>query len=251
MLPDEGPPSHDRAAAPDVPRMPWEDRGRGAWGRLLDTLGSGLHPVRDVARVSHGPVGASATFALWTAVPLMFLAGIFPFTQLLLFGSSTELQLAGEPTTGALFVDVLRGGALGVAHLSVTWLVASWNFVALARFSSDPQLTPARPAPAAWRVALYRAWLLPAGLTFFYLIAWLGPEPNETRAQLLMLVSHALPSVILMLHFSAVARYLGASPLAAAPVSLLPVLVFWPAYWWGLSLLMELGLLPVPEMPAS
>jgi len=224
--------------------MPWEVSGRPFAARLWATLGSAFHPIRDVARVSHGSVAPATRFALLTAVPVMLLSGILPCTRLLQFDSNLSVTLKGSPSPLELVLDVGAGAGLGLLILATGWFFSSWNFVALARFAADPALAPANPVSAAWRVGLYRAWLLPAAVLFLYLTLWVGPAPNATRGQLLNLAFVVLPGVVQMLNFSATARYLGASSLASVPVSFGPVLIYWLSLGMGYQTLLELGYLP-------
>jgi len=244
---DEAPQPYDFAATPSVPQMPWEERGRPFAARLWATLGSTFHPVRDVARVTHGPVAPAARFALLTAIPVMLLSGILPCTRLLQFDSNLSLTLKGSPTPVEIALDVGAGAGLGMLILVTGWAFSCWNFVALSRFAADPALAPVTPVPAAWRVGRYRAWLLPAAVLLLYLTLWVGPTPNATRGQLLNLAFVVFPGVVQMLHFSATARYFGASSLASVPVSFAPVLIYWLSLGMGYQSLMELGYLPAAD----
>jgi hypothetical protein len=172
---------------------------------------------------------------------------IIPFTHLIQFKSGFAYEVVQKPGL-TLEADLARAMAigLGISLLSfLSWAVPFASLLqAFARESHDPAA-----GRAAWRMALYRSWIVPFGLSLFWLSMWGLPEQTAPMVgELSWLLFQIMPRLLVVLHCHALARFMGASTGGALAVSMVPVAVEGAA-----ALLLGTavkGLLPpMPEAP--
>jgi hypothetical protein len=206
--------------------MPWEAPGLSFPRRLFGTLRSTFSPLRTIQAVSSGSVSAALGFCLIWTLPWMPLWAIMPFTHSLLFKHSFGLEVVRDK--GALSVpwDVARAAGIGVLLSSVAMLSWALPFASLLRAFAKTRDAGVDPRHAAWRMVLYRAWVVPCGLSLLALCAWsLPPEPNRFLIEISLLAFQLLPRILVLMHCFAMARYFGVEGLASFAVAVVPLVV--------------------------
>jgi len=208
--------------------MAWENAELPFLRRVSDTLLSTFQPVRSLRSVAHGPIGPALSFGLLSSIPWMMLWAILPFTHTLLFGPSFALTLTKGAVASQVQPDVLRAASVGFALSALGFLSWALPFASLTRAfcASPPHAIEARRA--AWRTALYRAWIIPFGFTLWSLVLWGVPDkPPSAVLELAMLGCQLVPRLLVLIHCQAMARYVGASTLGALGVAVVPVALEW------------------------
>jgi hypothetical protein len=174
----------DPAAA--APALAWETQQGSGLQRFFRTLSSAFQPVHTAPAFARPGLRRPLAFFLMTALPTAALAGVIPNTKTLMFGSALSVIVQGHPAAGAIAFDVVRAMLLQVLFFAVDFLAIALPYTSLVRAYAQP----AR-ATAALRVLLYRSWLAPFALLFFYLGAWVlpgGDKPQEPTPLLPLLV---------------------------------------------------------------
>ncbi len=206
----------------------WEDASLSLVRRALATLAATFQPVRTLRSVAHGPLSPALVFAAWSGLPFMLLWAIVPFTHTLLFGPELQIRLAKGALASQVEPDVLRAAGIGFVLSLVGFFSWALPFASLTRAfcASPPHALEARRA--AWRTALYRAWIIPCGFTLWSLVCWAVPsDPSPLLIQPALVVCQLLPRLLVLIHCQAMARYVGASTLGALGVAVVPLAVEW------------------------
>lgn len=206
----------------------WEDPSLPFVRRVLSTLAATFQPVRSLRSVAHGPLAPAMVFAFWSSLPWMLLWAILPFTHTLLFGPQFAVTLAKGAVTSQIQGDVLRASGIGFLLSTAGFLSWAVPFASLTRAfcASSPHALEARRA--AWRTALYRAWIIPFGFTLWSLVLWAVPDkPPMMAMELALLLCQLAPRLLVLIHCQAMARYVGASTLGALGVAVVPVALEW------------------------
>jgi hypothetical protein len=226
--------------------MGWEDDALPWYQRLSRTLGATFAPIESLHAVANGEVAPALRFALLSALPFMFLWAVVPFTHTLRFGPSFDVVVLPH---GAMPIelDVVRALAIGLVFSGLSQLSWALPFASLVAAFSDGS-RPEDPRRAGWRTALYRMWVVPFGMTVFFVVVWgLPAGPSEFVAELAVLGLQMLPRMLILVHCHVMARYFGANGFGALVVSVVPLVVQWAV---GLSL-QELAVRLAPVMPAQ
>lgn len=243
---------------PDPPQPPatsgpigWEDPARSWPRRLLATLGATFAPVETLLAVAGGPIAPAVRFALAATVPWMLLWAIIPFTHRLAFapGFALEVLPAKPGAPDSVWLDVLRAAAIGFGLSLVSLGALGISFVSLLRAFADGSRAE-DPRTAGIRTVLYRSWVIPCALLGYFLVLWGQPhDPSPFLAEICWVGAHMLPRLLLLAHCLSMARYLGATGLGAAAVSMLPFVVE-----WAVQLSVQEGammLMPPPLQPPA
>jgi hypothetical protein len=206
--------------------MPWENPELSLVRRIAGTIGSTFLPLGTIRAVSSGTIGPALRFMLVWMLPWMPLWAIMPFTHSLTFKYNFAVELLGDKSPAVIGLDVARAMGIGIVLSAVAMLSWAMPFASLLRaFGKTPE-PGVEPGNAAWRMVLYRAWVVPCGLTLLSLLAWSLPkEPNPSLVELALLALHLLPRVLILMHCFAMARYFGVEGLASIAVALLPLVV--------------------------
>jgi hypothetical protein len=226
--------------------MGWEDDALPWYQRLYRTLGATFAPLESLHAVANGGVAPALRFALLSALPFMFLWAVVPFTHTLRFGPSFDVAVLPH---GAMPIelDIVRALAIGLVFSGLSQLSWALPFASLVAAFSDGS-RPEDPRRAGWRTALYRMWVIPFGMTVFFVVVWgLPAGPNDFVAELAVLGLQMLPRMLILVHCHVMARYFGANGFGALVVSVVPLVVQWAV---GLSL-QELAVRLAPVMPAQ
>jgi hypothetical protein len=189
-------------------------------------------------------------FALLTAAPFAWLAGVIPYTRTLLFKGSFEVQVVGHPSAAEIALDVASAGAIQLTLTAIELLSLMLPFVSLVR-----AYAPTRHHAAA-RVLYYRVWMLPAAWLLFYAVMWLAPNPDPATmgrapiAALLLyqlLVTTIVP-VLLLMAMGATARLAcGLGPFVSIMVVAVPAVLL-----FVVQSLLQLGVARVlPQLAAG
>ena len=206
--------------------MPWEAPGLSFPRRLFGTLRSTFSPLRTIQAVSSGRISSALGFSLVWALPWMPLWAIMPFTHSLLFKHSFELEVVTGKGTLPVPWDVARAAAIGVVLSSIALLSWAVPFASLLRAYAKTRDGGVDPAHAAWRMVLYRGWVVPCGLSLLALCAWsMPPEPSRFLIELSLLSFQLLPRILILMHCFAMARYFGIEGLASFAVAVVPLVV--------------------------
>lgn len=179
----------DPAAA--APAIPFESEQRGALGGFFATLLTAFSPARTAPAFARPDLGRAVRFFLLSAVPLSALAGVIPQTRLLVFGDM-QVQVVGNASNGQIALDIVRA-MFAELCLDGVLLLALWApFVSLVRAYAGAEKTP-----AARRVLLYRAFLMPLAtlLSALVIFPFAPPEPGQPPPQLLGLLL-AIPQLL-------------------------------------------------------
>lgn len=226
--------------------MGWEDGALPWYQRLYRTLSATFAPLESLHAVANGEVAPALRFALLSALPFMFLWAVVPFTHTLRFGPSFDVVVLPH---GAMPIelDIVRALAIGLVFSGLSQLSWALPFASLVAAFSDGS-RPEDPRRAGWRTALYRMWVIPFGMTVFFVVVWgLPAGPSDFVAELAVLGLQMLPRMLILVHCHVMARYFGANGFGALVVSVVPLVVQWAV---GLSL-QELAVRLAPVMPAQ
>jgi hypothetical protein len=220
MPPDHEDPELGRPV--QVQGIAWEDPARPFIARFFATLGNALRPVRGAPQLCGIRLSPAVYFSLLTALPLMLVWGVIPFTTTLLFKGNFRVDVVSHamPT----WLDVSRAMALGLGHSLVTQLAWALPFASLLRaFAASPMPAPLVSA-TAWRFVFYRAWFLPCADALSMFAIWCLPEqPPVALLNLLALTLRLLPKVVVLLGAQAMALTFGASLLGSLAVAIVPL----------------------------
>jgi hypothetical protein len=224
----------------------WEDPGLPWLRRLVNTLGATFLPAETARSVAEGPLGPALWFALLTALPCAPLWTVLPFTHTLRFLPSFGLEVLPQPGL-SIGGDVARAMGIGLALSLVSMFSWALPFASLLKaFASEAHA--AQAARAAWRTALYRVWIIPLGMTLFYLATWGFPDkPPALAFDITVLCFQLLPRILIVVHCHAMAKFLGASGGSALLVALVPLGVEAAAGLWVSDLARHL----LPPMEAA
>jgi hypothetical protein len=223
----------------------WEDEALPWYARLSRTLQATFAPLDTLHAVANGEIAPALRFMLLSALPWMLLWAIPPFTHTLNFETSFKVTVLKVPGGLPIELDIVRAMAIGLVFNGLSQLSWSLPFVSLLRgFANGSR--PEDPRRAGWRTSLYRMWIVPFGMTLFFLVPWALPSaPNDFVVELAVLGLQMLPRMLILIHCHVMARYFGANGFGALVVSVVPLLVQWAV---GLSL-QELALKLLPVMP--
>lgn len=222
---------YERERLPETPSqapgpIAWENPERVLFGRLLGTLASTFLPLTTIRAVSAGTVGPALRFALLSALPWMALWGIMPFTHTLEFKFNFAVDVIHKPGMLSIPWDVARAAGIGLVLGCIALLSWALPFVSLLRAYGSPPEAGVSAVSAAWRMALYRAWVIPCGLSLLALFAWsMPPEANPWLIEVSLLLLHLLPRILILMHCFAMARYFGVEGMASMVVSMVPLAV--------------------------
>jgi hypothetical protein len=235
------------AAAPPVP---WEAEGRSLPFRYFATLASALSPMRSAPAFARPDVRVAQRFALLSAVPFAWLAGVIPHTRTLLFKSNLEVEVLNHATSSQIALDVVRAGAVQLTVTSLELLCLMLPFVSLVR-----AYAPTRHHAAA-RMLYYRVWMLPAASLLLYAAFWLLPtaDPQNlgqapTAALMLfeLLVTTAVPVLLLSAMFATARLACGLGPFVSMVVVAVPAVLL-----FVVQSLLQLGVTRVlPQLAAG
>lgn len=229
--------------------LAWEDPAAPFARRLFSTLAATFAPLETLYAVSNGPIAPAVWFAVVTSLPFMMLWAVPWYTHTLIFGKLTISYAQPEPATLAVVLDVLQAAGIGLALSLVSLVSRGAPFVSLVRAFADASREE-DPRTAAIRTTLYRLWVIPFGMTCYSLMlcALPGPALSSAFLQEVSLIGfQALPRVLMLVHFHAMARYFGASGFGALAVSVVPLTVE-----WALALAMqEVVAQLLPPMPGE
>jgi hypothetical protein len=206
--------------------MPWENRELPLVRRFAGTVSSTFLPLGTIRAVSSGAITPALRFMLLWTLPWMPLWAIMPFTHSLNFKYNFVIEVLGRSTPAAIWLDVARAMGIGLVLSAIGLLSWAVPFASLLRaFGKTPE-PGVEPGNAAWRMVLYRAWVVPCGLTLLSLFAWALPEePIPSLVEIALLGFLLLPRVLILMHCFAMARYFGVEGLASIAVSLVPLVV--------------------------
>jgi hypothetical protein len=206
--------------------MPWENPELSLFRRLTGTISSTFLPLGTIRAVSSGTITPALYFMLVWMVPWMPLWAIMPFTHSLLFKYSFAIEVVGNKSTTLIGLDVAKAMGIGLVLSAISMLSWAAPFASLLRAFAKTTEPGIEPGNAAWRMVLYRAWVVPCGLTLFSLLAWSLPkDPNALLVDLALVGLYLMPRVLILMHCFAMARYFGAAGLASIGVALLPLAV--------------------------
>jgi hypothetical protein len=230
-----------------VPPLAWENLNLPWLARAARTLWSTFTPNTGANAVAHGRIRDAFGFALFFALPWMPLWAIVPFTHTLVFKPGLDLDLTQTPPALPPAMDVTRAMGIGLGLSIISLLSWATPFSSLMRaFCPSPTLAPAAAA-AAWRTALYRAWIVPFGLTAFWFCVWCLPaDPPSILFEISVLLFQLLPRLLILLHCAALARHVGIKGWSVSIVALVP----W-AVEWALGLALSEGVSSLLPPPAA
>lgn len=220
---------YDPAPLPDTPvqaagPIAWETPERSFLGRLFGTLRATFSPLTTIRAAANGELAPALRFALLWMLPWMLAWAILPFTHTLNF-TYFKIEVIRKPGDLPIVWDVVRAMAVGFTHnalILVTWAVPFASL--LSAFGKAEPGVDLRTV--AYRVMLYRSWIVPCALTLFALSGWaLPPEPNPILMELTFVTLRLLPPILLLMHCFATARYFGVEGLASIAVAMVPLLV--------------------------
>ena len=223
----QGPGGPVGTSAPSRPA--WERRTLPLVARLAGSLGEGVRPFASVGTVLEGPVRPALTFALLTALLPSALSGVIPFTQTLLFKFAGAVEFKPGSSSEELALDVLTGMLAGVVFVAALWLAYALPLASLVGAFTSEQNPPggaASPVRAAWRLVLYRAWVVPVGMLAFNVTLWLWPsQPELGTIGVLFMLMRVAPLLIWLFHAQAFARAVSSSLLGGLAISLVPIML--------------------------
>ncbi len=203
--------------------IPWEAPGLSPLSRLLGTLKNALRPVRGTPQLCGIRVAPAFRFALLTALPVMLLWGVVPFTSTLLFKGGMQVELRVEKVP--VWLDVLRAMGLGFSVSFLAQLVWALPFASLLRaFAAEPMPAPLVTA-TAYRFVFYRAWLIPACTSTLWLLSCVLPASQAGALGPIDAALQLVPQVMTLLGAQAMALTFGASMLGSLAVALVPLVL--------------------------
>jgi hypothetical protein len=211
--------------------MPWENAALSWPRRFVSTLGASFLPTETAQAIAEGSLAPAIGFALLSALPWAPLWAVVPFTHTLQFKASLALEVLAKPGL-SVASDLARALAIGLALSLVSLVTWSVPFASLLKAFAREQ-DQALATRAAYRTALYRVWLVPFGMSLFWLSVWALPMGAPALAgDLAFLFFQMLPRMLIVLHCHAMARYFGASSGTALLVAGVPLAVEWAAGLW-------------------
>jgi hypothetical protein len=193
-------------------------------GRLFGTLRATFSPLTTIRAAATGELGPALRFALIWMVPWMLAWAILPFTHTLNF-TYFKIEVIKKPGDLPIAWDIVRAMTVGFSHnalILIFWAVPFASLLhAFGKHESGINLRT-----VAYRVMLYRSWVVPCALTLFALSGWtLPPEPNPILLELAFVSLRLLPPILLLMHCFATARYFGVEGLASIAVAMVPMIV--------------------------
>lgn len=203
----------------------WEQPERFVLARLFGTLRATFSPLTTIRAAASGELGPAGRFALLWMMPWMLLWAILPFTHTLNF-THFRVEVIQKPGDLSIPWDIARAMTVGFVHNAL--ILSCWTvpFASLLHAFGNPDEGTPNLRTAAYRVMLYRSWVVPFGLTLFALCGWaLPPEPNPVVLELSFVALRLLPPILLLMHCFATARYYGVEGLASIAVAMVPMLV--------------------------
>lgn len=208
--------------------MPWENAAFSWPRRFVSTLGAAFLPTETARAVADGSLGPALGFALLSALPWAPVWAVVPFTHTLQFKPNLALEVLAKPGL-SVASDVARALAIGLVLSLVSLVTWSVPFASLLKAFAREQ-DQALATRAAYRTALYRVWLVPFGMSLFWLSVWALPTGAPAlMGDLTFLLFQMLPRMLIVLHCHAMARYFGASSGTALLVAGVPLAVEWAA----------------------
>lgn len=200
--------------------------------RLLGTLSSAFQPTRTAPAFAQDAIRPAALFALVVALPLALLDGVIPFTHRLTF-VAMRVDLRGGPSPIEIALDVGQAMLLSLILNSVALVTLALPYVSLTRaYSAAPR------SRAAYRVILYRYWLLPLGAIILALFAWFAPDASGQVIVAVAQIASLVPVLLFYLSLYATARLAcGVGPLASLVAVSIPFTVVQITHWLALQLL--------------
>ena len=221
---------YERDRLPQTPAqapgpIAWETPDSSFVRRLVGTLASTFLPLTTIRAVSTGNIAPALRFTMLCTLPWMPLWAIPPFTHSLIFKDSFTVAAIRNAGISVEW-DVLRAMGIGVVLSGIG--IVSWAlpFASLLRAYGKPPEPGVSSSQAAWRLVLYRAWVVPCGLSLLAVLAWSMPvEPNQLLIEMSLLGLHLLPRMLILIHCFAMARYFGVEGFASIVVSVVPLIV--------------------------
>lgn len=220
---------YDPEPLPDTPvqaagPIAWEDPERSFFGRSFGTLRATFSPLTTIRAAATGELAPALRFgALWM-LPWMFLWAILPYTHTLNF-TYFRIEVIHKPGELPIVWDIARAMAIGFVHNALIMISWAVPFASLLRAFGKPE-PGVDLSVVAYRVMLYRSWVVPCALTLFALSGWaLPPEPNPVLFELAFVTLRLLPPILLLMHCFATARYFGVSGPATIAVAMVPLFV--------------------------
>lgn len=240
-----------------LPQTPTQAPGPIAWEapeasflrRLFGTLASSFLPLTTIRSVSLGEIAPALRFTLLCALPWMPLWAIMPFTHTLHFKNSFVVEVIQKPGMLSIRWDVARAMGIGLLLSGVAMLSWALPFASLLRAFGKPPEPGVSANQAAWRLVLYRAWVVPCGLSLMALFAWSLPaDPDPWLIEVSLLALHVLPRILVLMHCFAMARYFGVEGFSSIIVAMVPLVVE-----IALGLVVDRGvtLFLLPEIPGK
>lgn len=227
----------DPAAA--APPIGWEVTHWSFAQRYLSTLGGAFRPVRSAPAFAQPEVRPALRFFLLSALPFAALAGVIPHTKTMMFGGSLSITLQGTPTSAEIALDVVTAMAIQLGLFTIELAALALPYTSLIRAYADE---PRRAA--AWRVLLYRSWLVPAATLLLYLGLWMLPVSDEktpTPLLPLLLTVQLVFYALLLVSMRASARLAcGIGPMLSFTVTVVPFVIW---------MFVQLFLSKLPAMP--
>jgi hypothetical protein len=220
---------YDPEPLPDTPvqapgPIAWEAAERAFLVRLFGTLRATFSPLTTIRAAATGELSPALRFGLLWMVPWMLLWAILPFTHTLNF-TYFRIEVIQKPGDLPIVWDVARAMAIGFTHNALILIAWAVPFASLLRAfgKAEPGVNL---QTVAYRVMLYRSWVVPCALTLFALSGWaLPPEPNPILVELAFVTLRLLPPILLLMHCFATARYFGVEGLASIAVAMVPLMV--------------------------
>lgn len=226
---------HACVARSPGPNVPWEEPTQNIVARFANTLLDAFSPLVTAPTFRHDGVARAVVFFLLTFAPLAAVSGIVPFTAHVVFRGAFTVDVRVHGA--ALWLDVARACALGLAFSLAQWAALTIPFVSLSRAFAD------RGHPdAPIRALLYRGWLIPLfAVVDSVIVSYLAER--TLFAQLVI----CIPLVLLLSTMRATARMgSGAGPFSALVVIAVPFAVMLGASMYAQNAVLAV----VPELRA-
>jgi hypothetical protein len=213
----------DPAAA--APPIGWEVPSASIVQRYVSTLGGAFRPVRSAPAFAQQEIRPALRFFLLSALPFAALAGVIPHTKTMMFGGSLSITLQGKPTPAEIALDVVTAMAIQLGLFTIELAALALPYTSLIRAYADE---PRRAA--AWRVLLYRSWLVPSATLLLYLGLWILPVADEKTPTPLLPVLLTVQLVfyaLLLVSMRATARLAcGIGPMLSFTVTVVPFVIW-------------------------
>jgi hypothetical protein len=213
----------DPAAA--APPIGWEVPSASIMQRYVSTLGGAFRPVRSAPAFAQQEIRPALRFFLLSALPFAALAGVIPHTKTMMFGGSLAITLQGKPTAAEIALDVVTAMAIQLGLFTIELAALALPYTSLIRAYADE---PRRAA--AWRVLLYRSWLVPSATLLLYLGLWILPVTDEktpTPMLPVLLTVQLVFYALLLVSMRATARLAcGIGPMLSFTVTVVPFVIW-------------------------